>query len=68
MLDISEGILADLKKIYYLVQSMWIFSSAFALWANGELYILGPSLTPLLTYLLTPAESWKNLSILMLGL
>ena len=45
-----------------------IFSSAFALWANAELYILGPSLTYSVTYSVTPAESWKNLSILMLGL
>merc|ERR1711954_303707 len=47
-------------------------SSAFALWAIAELYILGPSLTPslsaFLSFSLTPKESWKNLSILMLGL
>ena len=30
----------------------FFISSAFALWANAELYILGPSLTPLLTHLL----------------
>ena len=32
-----------------------IISSAFALWANAELYILVPSLTNLLTYFLSPS-------------
>ena len=32
-----------------------LISSAFALWANAELYILGPSLTNLLTYFLSPS-------------
>ena len=49
-----------------------LISSAFALWAIAELYILGPSLTPSLSpflpSFLSPAESWKNHSILMLGL
>ena len=53
-----------------------IFSSAFALWANAELYILGPSvpfflpffLSLFLPFFLPPAESWKNLSILTEGL
>merc|ERR1712081_165229 len=29
--------------------TIYIFSSAFALWANAELYILVPSLTPFLS-------------------
>ena len=49
-----------------------LISSAFALWANAELYILGPSLpfslSFSLSFFLSPEESWKNLSILMLGL
>ena len=42
-----------------------MISNDFALWAKAELYILVPSLTNLLTFSLSLAESWKNLSILM---
>ena len=45
-----------------------IISSAFALWANVELYILLPSPTNLLSVSLPVVESWKCLSILMLRL
>ena len=49
-----------------------LISSAFALWANAELYILGPSLPFFLSFFLSPSlspeESWKNRSILMLRL
>merc|ERR1712121_449940 len=33
-----------------------LISSAFALWAIAELYILGPSLTPSLSFFLTHSE------------
>ena len=43
-----------------------IFSSAFALWANAEVYILLPSLTYLLPHFLTDLLTnllWKKLEI-----
>ena len=50
----------------------YIFSSAFALRENAELYILVPSLafflSQSLSFFLYLAESWKYLSILMLRL
>ena len=49
-----------------------IISYAFPLWENAKLYILVPSFINLLTFTLSfslsPTESSKNLSILMLGL
>ena len=37
-----------------------LISSAFALWANAELYILGPSLTPFLPFCLSFSLSFSG--------
>ena len=53
---------------YSLLPPSPIISSAFAVWANTELYILVRSLTNILPVSLTLVERWKYLLILMPGL
>ena len=43
---------ATKQNQHFVLTKIWVFSSAFALWANAELYILGTSLTYFLSFFL----------------